>query len=90
MKCLNCGRKVRKNEEICPECGAYITKDKTSDTVKVKHEGPLVSNKTAGRNYSYSEYNYGSVLLRLVGGGVLLVFLIIKSLTPPFNLSEKT
>lgn len=84
MKCLNCGKKVRKNEEICPECGAYITKDKTSDTVKVKHEGPLVSNKTASRNYSYSEYNYGSVLLRLVGGGVLLVFLIIKSLTPPF------
>ncbi|MBR3781350.1 MAG: zinc ribbon domain-containing protein [Clostridia bacterium] len=28
MKCLNCGARVRKNEELCPECGAYISTDK--------------------------------------------------------------
>lgn len=27
MKCINCGARVKKNEEMCPECGAYISKD---------------------------------------------------------------
>lgn len=78
MKCLNCGRKAKKNEEICPECGAYITKD----TAKTKQEVFLNSNKDGSRKYIYSEHNYISVLLRIVGGGVLFVYLIIKLLTP--------
>lgn len=78
MRCLNCGRKAKKSEEICPECGAYITKD----TTKTKQEVFLNSNKDGSRKYIYSEHNYISVLLRIVGGGVLFVYLIVKLLTP--------
>lgn len=28
MKCQNCGARVKKSEEICPECGKYITSKK--------------------------------------------------------------
>lgn len=29
MKCESCGKRLKKSDEICPECGKYITRKKT-------------------------------------------------------------
>ncbi len=38
MKCQNCGARVKKIEEICPECGKYISKDKKPAVLSVQTE----------------------------------------------------
>ncbi len=38
MKCLNCGARVKKNDEICPECGAYISRDEKPAVLPVQTE----------------------------------------------------
>ncbi|MBQ8014844.1 MAG: hypothetical protein IJ264_01505 [Clostridia bacterium] len=92
MKCLNCGARVRKTEEICPECGKYISSEKEY----IAHE---IQTEKAETNFEKSEKSENAVnnidgsisekydfkdhiilpSLLSIGGGLILLFIVIFS-----------
>lgn len=38
MKCLNCGARINKSEELCHECGAYISREPKPHILPSQHE----------------------------------------------------
>ncbi len=76
MKCLNCGARVRKSEELCPECGAYISQNSNSSVLtpqntpeeidietleKAEEEVRHIDNEEYG--LKIEEYNFRDYLL---------------------------
>lgn len=91
MKCLNCGTRVKKSEEICPECGAYITKKKAAFTTEIpleedinaeelekaeKYVRNIENNKP--EKYDYKDYLLFPSIIK-IGGGILLLAIVIFS-----------
>ncbi len=95
MKCLNCGAKVKKSEEICPECGAYISTETKPYTPPSQPENEeeinleiLEKAEEAVRNIDESkseEYNFSDYLilpsLVRIGGGLFILAIVIFSFT---------
>lgn len=92
MKCLNCGARVKKNEEICPECGAYISTERPDvineisetdiDTEALEKAEEAVRNidESKPEEYNFSDYLVLPSIIR-IGGGLLILAVVIFSLT---------
>lgn len=99
MKCLNCGARVRKSEELCPECGAYISRDKKPSVLPVQNEAEKEIDfdllekaeeevRTADENkphtYDFKDYLILPSIIRIGGGIVLLVASVVSFASRPF------
>lgn len=88
MKCLNCGARVKKSEEICPECGAYISteKERSSQPETVIDREELEKAEEAVKHiydsdtvkYDYNDYLLLPSLLKIGGGIAMFVFSTIS------------
>lgn len=97
MKCLNCGARVKKSEEICPECGAYISTERPDVTNEISENDidieVLETAEEAVRNIDEGkseEYNFGDYLflpsiLRIGGGLVVFVIFIVSIVNSPLR-----
>lgn len=88
MKCQNCGARVKKSEEICPECGKYIAhkaehydvKSQSEEIDYEKLEAAEAKVKNIGiptsAKYFYKDYLLLPTLLRGGMGLAVIVFMI--------------
>ncbi len=53
MKCKFCGAKIKKSDEICPDCGKYLSKESASEAYKEDSES--VSMDPLGKNIKFYE-----------------------------------
>lgn len=95
MKCLNCGTRVKKSEEICPECGAYISKEKeyaVQPEDEINHE-ELEKAEEAVKHiydsvpvkYDYNDYLLLPSLIRIGGGIVMMILSVVAAIdSSPF------
>ncbi len=90
MKCQNCGARVKKIEEICPECGAYISREAEPSALPVRSENEVEINLEKEEEKiinidegSPEEYNFKNFLLLpsilRFGGGIALFIVCILS-----------
>ena len=100
MKCLNCGARVRKSEELCPECGAYISRDKKPSVLPVQTEKTKKeisvelfekalkeAENTAElkpRIFDFEDHLIFPSIIRIGGGIVLMVASIVSFVSRPF------
>lgn len=100
MKCLDCGAKIKRDEEICPECGAYISRDKKASASSVQTETKkeitvellekaIETTKKTDENkpqkYNFRDYLILPSIIRIGGGILLIIALIISFIKYPFK-----
>ncbi len=90
MKCQNCGARVKRSEEICPECGAFISKDaklfafpaSNESNVKAdfeKTEKEIITiDEGAPEEYIFKNFLVLPSVLRFGGGIALFVACILS------------
>ncbi len=93
MKCLNCGARVKKSEEMCPECGAYIGRDKSSAVLpgqtKPKKEISVEllekaiaetsdTDKLESGRFNFKDYLVFPSIIR-IGGGIVFIVASVAS-----------
>lgn len=83
MKCDSCGKRLKKSDEICPECGKYIVRKKspkpeTTPEVFVSEEPVCNENEVVFRD------NITSLALKLGLATVPFVFCIISIVRSSF------
>lgn len=99
MKCLNCGARVKKNDEICPECGAYISRDKKTSVLPVQIETKKEitvellekaiektekTDESKPQKYDFMDYLILPSIIRIGGGILLMVASIVSFVSRPF------
>lgn len=101
MKCLNCGARVKKSEEICHECGAYISTEKPetineisetdidTETLEKAEEAVRNIDESKPEEYNFSDYLILPSLVR-IGGGLFILAIIIFSFTRSAMNNEAT
>lgn len=79
MKCKFCGAKIHKADEICPECGKYISKKSAATGYKQQSEAAELS--PLGKNIKFLECkNFGyDILTNCVLYGFIAIVVIIGS-----------
>ena len=100
MKCLNCGARIKKNEEICPGCGAYISRDKkpavlpvqtgtkkeiTVELLEKAIENTENTTELEARKFNFSNYLVFPSIIRIGGGIVLMVASVVSFASRPFR-----
>ncbi len=100
MKCLNCGTRVRKSDELCPECGAYISKDKKPSVLpvntKTKKEITVElfekalkeaenTDELKLRRFDFKNHLVFPSIIRIGGGIVLIVASVVSFVSRPFR-----
>ena len=81
MKCPECGTRIRRGEEVCSECGKYISKEIPQTTEK--KEVKIINTENRAKTYRYEEHMVLSVCLRIVFGILIIVFFFVYMLTSP-------
>ena len=87
MKCLNCGARVKKSEEICPECGKFISTEKEytiQPEDEINHE-ELEKAEEAVKHifdsvpvkFDYNDYLLLPSLIRIGGGIVMMIASVV-------------
>lgn len=71
MKCENCGAKIKKSDEVCPECGKSIK-------TKPVPEAILNADPATSETFIYSEHLLWPTLLRFIGGTVIILIIIFS------------
>ncbi len=99
MKCLDCGAKIKRDEEICPECGAYISRDKKTSVLPVQTETNKEitvellekaiektekTDESKPQKYDFMDYLILPSIIRIGGGIVLMVASIVSFVSRPF------
>lgn len=83
MKCTECGSKIKRGEEVCSECGKYISKEETKTASTQKKEVKIIFSENKPKTYRYEEHLVLSVCLRIVFGILIIVFFFVYMLTSP-------
>ena len=99
MKCLNCGARIKKNDEMCPECGAYISKDTRPAVLPVQTEKKKEisvelfekamaetsdTDELNTRRFDFEDHLIFPSIIRIGGGIVLMVASIVSFVSRPF------
>ncbi|MBQ8763836.1 MAG: hypothetical protein IJZ07_07010 [Clostridia bacterium] len=93
MKCFNCGARVKKSEEICAECGAYISKaaktpfssvqtetDDEINTEELEKAEEYVRNiENSPEKYDFKDYLILPTLLK-IGVGIAMIIISIVAI----------
>lgn len=99
MKCQSCGARVKKSEELCPECGAYISTEKeysiqpeedirTEELERAEEYVRNIENNTPEK-YDYKDYLILPSILKIGGGIVLFAIVIFSFANPSSYISSK-
>ncbi len=89
MKCKFCGARIKKSDELCPECGAFVSKKEASAANKIPEaetntciekteEAVQNTYEAATKTYNFGDYLLWPTILRF-GGGIVLALVIIFS-----------
>ena len=86
MKCRFCGAKIKKKDELCPECGKYISKK--SAAVAYRKRLDCEPTSPLGKNIRYLECgNFGNgVLIACIMYGILAAYYFVTSLPLRYTL----
>lgn len=64
MKCESCGKRLKKSDEICPECGSYIVRGRNNNT-EIKTEAVTSAESVCNENEIVYKGNIVSLVLQL-------------------------
>lgn len=83
MKCPECGTRIRRGEEVCSECGKYISEISETKTVDTpKKEVRIITDKK-NKNYRYAKHLALPVILKGAMGLFFIAFTIYYMATSP-------
>lgn len=100
MKCLNCGTRIKKSDEVCPECGAYISKDTKPSVLPVQTETKKeisielleeaiekteITDEFEPRRFNFKNHLVFPSIVRIGGGIVLMVASVASFASRPFR-----
>ncbi len=80
MKCPECGEKIKSGEEVCSNCGKYISKEKTQPAAE---KGIRIITESKTKTYRYEKRIILSVSLRLFMGLFIIGFYFYYMITSP-------
>lgn len=75
MKCESCGKRLKKSDEVCPECGKYISREKTK-THKTQVEVSASANNINSENVIVYKANITNMLFKLLTAVFYIGFFI--------------
>lgn len=105
MKCQNCGAKVKKSEEICPDCGKYISGDKKPAVLPVQTETKKeisvellekaiekteYTDETVSLRFNFKDYLFFPSIVRIGGGIICLVASGVSFASRPFRFATSS
>ena len=82
MKCKYCGKRINKSDEICPECGKYVSKKAAAVGYRKRSDSSSPSDSPLGDNIRFFECgNFGDgILASCFMYGIIAVYLLVTSL----------
>lgn len=72
MKCESCGKRLKKSDEVCPECGRYISRQSFSDSSSENTS----SLSECGENVIVYKPNTANIFLNFVPIVIYIVFFV--------------
>ncbi len=75
MKCEQCGKRLKKSDEICPECGSYIVRGKNNNT-ETKSEAVTSAGSVCNENEIVFKNNVTVLVLQLALAVFYIGFMI--------------
>lgn len=87
MKCEQCGKRLKKSDEICPECGRYIVRKKNN--IEIKSEAFTSADPVCNENEVVFKDNIPLLILKIFAS-IFLVGICIYSLIERSFLAGRT
>lgn len=86
MKCESCGKRLKKSDEICPECGRFIRRTVTVTETEAKPEIFASADPVCSENEIIYKDNIPAFAFKLVIAAVFIVICIISFIDSfPYN-----
>lgn len=89
MKCESCGKRLKKSDEVCPECGRYIVRRKDNDT-EIKSEDVTSAGSVCNENEIVFKDNIPLLILKIFASIVLIAICIYSLIERSFFAGRTT
>ena len=75
MKCESCGKRLKKSDEICPECGSYIVRGRNNNT-EIKTEAVTSAESVCNENEIVYKANTPNMIFKLLSAVLYIGFFV--------------
>lgn len=75
MKCESCGKRLKKSDEVCPECGRYIVHGKNKNT-EIKSEAVTSAESMCNENEIVYKANIPNMIFKLLSAILYIGFFV--------------